>query len=210
MPLSARNSCLARVWHSCDVLLFFFFVCVFCPLEIGCGGGVCVVSAGALVFFPPPQSVQDTRAERRYLDMATFHTIVPSFRNNGHRLRSRRHERSVSLHNFRLEESVQVFFCFVSLVMRSCRLQARICVHNVLVFAEFMVPSDISTSSSSHARGVDVCVSGRRFVVRSHVSFEVRVSVVRRGAHAVVRGVRLVSLEHLHDVGRRLDCRVHY
>ena len=94
--------------------------------------------------------------------------------------------------------------------MRSCRLQARICVHNLLVFAEFMVPTDIATSSSSHARGVDVCVSGRRFVVRSHVSFEVRVSVVRRGAHAVVRGVRLVSLEHLHDVGRRLDCRVHY
>ena len=111
MPLSARNSCLARVWHSCDVLLLFF-LCVFCPLEIGCGGGVCAVSAGALVFFFFPQSVQDTRAERRYLDMATFHTIVPSFRNNGHRLRSRRHERSVSLHNFRLEESVQVFVLF--------------------------------------------------------------------------------------------------
>ena len=110
MPLSARNSCLARVWHSCDVLLLFF-VCVLSVGDRVWWWCLCRERGRIGVFFPP-QSVQDTRAERRYLDMATFHTIVPSFRNNGHRLRSRRHERSVSLHNFRLEESVQVFVLF--------------------------------------------------------------------------------------------------
>lgn len=209
MPLSARNSCLARVWHSCDVLLLFF-LCVFCPLEIGCGGGVCVVSAGALVFFfslnlckiREPRDVTSIWPPSIRLCLRSAITDIGSGPDGTNAV--------FRCTTFVLKNLCKFLFCFVSLVMRSCRLHARICVHNVLVFAEFMVPADIATSSSSHARGVDVCVSGRRFVVRSHVSFEVRVSVVRRGAHAVVRGVRLVSLEHLHDVGRRHDCRVHY
>lgn len=74
LVLSARVALLRRI-------VVVFFVCVLSVGDRVWWWCLCRERGRIGVFFFP-QSVQDTRAERRYLDMATFHTIVPSFRNN--------------------------------------------------------------------------------------------------------------------------------